>query len=98
MIYAVSRDSVLSSLSLILLAYLCVRVCWRGGGCVVVWLWCASNAILGLQSYLFLRLYVHIFVDFVKRGVLAHVHEIPCYRNDHYFNYYCYQLPSIVHC
>ena len=32
MIYAVSRDSVLSSLSIILLAYLCVRVCWGGGG------------------------------------------------------------------
>ena len=36
MIYAVSRDSVLSSLSLILLAYLCVRVCWRGGGDVLL--------------------------------------------------------------
>ena len=60
MIYAVSRDSVLSSLSLILLAYLCVRVCWRGGGmCCCVAVVCEQCNIRSTELFVFEALCTH---------------------------------------
>ena len=41
----------------------------------------------GLQYYvhtLFLRFYVYIFIDLVKRNVLTLAHEISCCINDYY--------------
>ena len=43
-----------------------------------------STHILGQSHILFLRYYVHIFVDLVKRSVHTHVGEISRYRNDRY--------------
>ena len=37
---------------------------------------------------IYLRLYEHIFVDLVTRGVLTLVVEIRHYRSDRYYHYY----------
>ena len=45
----------------------------------------------GIQYYaciLFMRFYVYICVDLVKRCVHTHVGEIRRYRNDRYYYYY----------
>ena len=70
--------------------YVCLCVCVRV--CVYVWM-CAGVVCEKYNSMLllFLRFYVYIFVEFVKRDVLSLVGEIVLYKND---RCYCYNYNS----
>ena len=55
---------------------------------------CAPVCVCGVQGIqhcayiLFLRFYVYLFVDLIKRGIHALVGEILHYENDRYYYYY----------
>ena len=53
--------------------------------CVCV---CVRVCAIQYDNILFLRLYVRIFVDFVKHVAVTLLGEIQRYRNDHYYYYY----------
>ena len=60
---------------------MCVCMCARARVCDM----------RGIQYYvnlIFLRFYVYLFVDLVKRGVLTFIGQIRQYRNDYYYYYY----------
>ena len=58
--------------------------------CVCVCVWCAMNVILCLHIFV-VEAYAYICKsDFVKRGVLTLVDEVPRCRNYHYYYYYYY--------